>query len=321
VISPPTRIVALTGGVGGAKLALGLQRVVPAQALACIVNTGDDFEHLGLHISPDLDTLLYTLSGQENPATGWGRRDETWTFMQVLAQLGGPDWFRLGDGDLAVHVQRTARLAAGETLTAVTESLRRSFGVGTAILPMSDAPVRTFVDTCEHGRLAFQDYFVRHQAVPEVRSIDCEGAGAAALTPAIHAALGSAALEAIIICPSNPWLSIAPLLAIPALPQLLRAAGVPVVAVSPLIGGEAVKGPTARIMMALGLERTPRGIAKAYRGVIDALVIDEADSQWREQCGVPTLVTHTLMDSLARREALAGEVLAFAAGLKGRDRP
>jgi LPPG:FO 2-phospho-L-lactate transferase len=321
MISPPTRIVALTGGVGGAKLALGLQRVLPAQALACIVNTGDDFEHLGLHISPDLDTLLYTLSGQENPATGWGRRDETWTFMQVLGQLGGPDWFGLGDGDLAVHVQRTARLAAGETLTAVTESLRRSLGVSTVILPMSDAPVRTFVDTREHGRLAFQDYFVRHRAEPEVRSIDCEGADAAALTPAIHAALSSAALEAIIICPSNPWLSIAPLLAIPALPQLLRAAGVPVVAVSPLIGGEAVKGPTARIMMALGLERTPRGIAQVYHGVIDALVIDEADAQWRDQCGVPTLVTRTLMNTLAQRETLAGEVVAFAAAQKIRDRP
>ncbi len=314
-MSTDRRVVALTGGVGGAKLAHGLYRRLPPGALACIVNTGDDFRHLDLHVSPDIDTLIYTLGGVENPATGWGRRDETWTFMAVLEQLGGPDWFRLGDGDLAFHVERTRRLTAGERLTEVTDHLRRGLGVSAAVLPMADAPVRTIVHTVDAGTLTFQEYFVRHRAQPRVRALEYEGADHAEPPPEVVAALADPGLAAVVLCPSNPLLSVAPLLAVAGMRALLAACRAPVVAVSPLIGGAAVKGPTAKVMDELGIARTPEAIAEGYRGVIDALVIDPSDAASRDRCGLPVLVTPTLMDSTARREALADEVLDFAATL------
>jgi len=309
-------IVALTGGIGGAKLALGLHRVLPPGALACVVNTGDDFVHLGLHVSPDLDTLLYTLAGCENPEQGWGRRDETWTFMRVLEQLGGETWFRLGDGDLALHVERTQRLASGATLSAIMDDVRRRLGIATRLLPMSDDPVRTRVRTPD-AELDFQEYFVRLRAEPVVRAIGFAGASEARLTPAIEEVLGGVRLRAIMICPSNPYLSIDPMLAVPGLAAALRARRVPVIAVSPLVGGLAVKGPTAKIMQELGIETTNRSIAAHYAGLIDGLVIDEADQSDGALPGVATHVARTLMRTLDDREKLARTTLEFADRLRG----
>jgi len=307
-------VVALTGGIGGAKLALGLHRVLPRGALACIVNTGDDFVHLGLHVSPDLDTTLYTLAGRENPEQGWGRRDETWTFMHALEELGGETWFRLGDGDLALHVERTRRLAAGETLSAIMDDVRRRFGIASRLLPMSDDAVATRVHTPD-AELPFQDYFVRLGAAPEVRAIEFAGAAQARTSAALAEVLGSPRLHAIVVCPSNPYLSIDPILAVPGLAAALRAPGVPVVAVSPLIDGRAVKGPTAKIMRELGMEASNRAIAAHYGDLLDGLVIDESDRSAELPHGLPTHATRTLMKSLDDREMLARATLEFAGHL------
>ena len=308
------RVVALSGGIGGAKLALGLYRVLPPDTLTVIVNTGDDFEHLGLHICPDLDTTLYTLAGLANAELGWGRRDETWTFMQTLEALGGETWFRLGDADLALHVERTRRLKGGASLSAVAADLARRLGIEAAIVPVSDDPIRTRIATRD-GELAFQDYFVRRRCAPRVQGITYQGAAAARLAPPALAALQSAALEAIIICPSNPYLSVDPLLAVPQLLPAVRAARVPVIAVTPLIGGEAVKGPTAKIMRELGIAPTARAIAQHYASWIDAFVLDRADAAQATAFDIPVHVTDTLMKSLGDRERLAREVLGFAATL------
>ena len=308
-------VVALTGGVGGAKLAHGLYRHLPAGALTCVVNTGDDFEHLGLMVSPDIDTLIYTLADVANPTTGWGRREETWTFMRVLEQLGGPAWFRLGDGDLAFHVERTRRLTTGDRLTTVTEHLRKQLNVSAPVLPMSDAAVRTVVHTASSGSLNFQDYFVRQRAEPAVVSLEYVGAESAAPSPEVIDALTRSALRAVIICPSNPLLSVAPILAVDGIRRLLTECPAPVVAVSPLIGGQAVKGPTAKIMTELGMERSPEAVAGYYQGILDGLVIDPIDADAQHRCGVPTLVTPTLMDSDERRAELAAQVLRFAQSL------
>ena len=308
------RVVALSGGIGGAKLALGLYRVLPPDTLTVIVNTGDDFEHLGLHICPDLDTTLYTLAGLANAELGWGRRDETWTFMQTLEALGGETWFRLGDADLALHVERTRRLKGGAGLSAIAADLARRLGIEAAIVPVSDDPIRTRIATRD-GELAFQDYFVRHRCAPRVQGITYQGAAAARLAPPALASLQSAALEAIIICPSNPYLSVDPLLAVPQLLPAVRAARVPVIAVTPLIGGEAVKGPTAKIMRELGIAPTARAIAQHYASWIDAFVLDRADAAQATTFDIPVHVTDTLMKSLGDRERLAREVLGFAATL------
>lgn len=314
MIDDQPSVIALSGGVGGARLARGLHLHLPPDRLACIVNTGDDFEHLGLYICPDLDTVLYTLADCHNVQTGWGRRDETWSFMAALAQLGGPDWFQLGDRDLAVHVERTRRLRGGEPLTAVTDALRRKLGVEASLLPMTDAPVRTMVHTRE-GILEFQDYFVRRRAAPAVTALEYRGAALARPSEAALAALAAPALEAIVVCPSNPWLSVDPILAVHGLRGALRGRGVPIVAVCPLIGGRAVKGPTGKIMAELGLDATPATIAAHYGDFLDGMVIDEADRDWSERCGLPILVTRTLMSDDARREALAEAVLRFARSL------
>ncbi|MBS0378723.1 MAG: 2-phospho-L-lactate transferase [Proteobacteria bacterium] len=307
-------IVALSGGIGGAKLALGLTRVLPPGALTVVVNTGDDFEHLGLMICPDLDTTLYTLGGLANPELGWGRADETWTFMRVLETLGGESWFRLGDGDLALHVERTRRLAAGESLTTIIADVARRFGIGAAVVPMSESPVRTRVLTAA-GELAFQDYFVRQRCAPALTGVRFAGADAARAAPAAVEALTADSLAAIVICPSNPYLSIDPILAVPGMRQLLEQARVPVIAVSPLVGSRAVKGPTAKIMQELGVELSARAIAAHYADVIDALVLDEADAGLAAHIPVPVHVCKTLMVSLGDREQLAREVLGFASRL------
>jgi LPPG:FO 2-phospho-L-lactate transferase len=301
--------VALSGGVGGAKLSLGLASPL-GDRLSIIVNTADDFEHLGLHISPDVDTALYTLSGLVNEETGWGRREETWTFMSALGRLGGPTWFKLGDGDLATHVDRTMRLAAGAAPTQVCAHLAAKLGVGARVLPMTDAPVRTMVET-DQGTLAFQDYFVREQCRPVVRDIRYEGAALARPTVAVLEALSAPSLAGIIICPSNPWLSVEPILAVAGMREVLKASGRPIVAVSPIIAGKAVKGPAAKIMAELGLDADSRTIAWHYEGLIDGLIIDTADEALAAGLPVPAIVTNTMMRSLDDKIALARQCVAF----------
>ena len=300
-------VVALSGGVGGAKLALGLSRVLPADELLIVANTGDDFEHLGLCISPDIDTLTYVLAGLDNPATGWGRRDETWSFMETIATLGGETWFRLGDRDLALHVERTRRLGAGETLSQITADLCRRLGVAPRVLPMSDDRVRTRLH-CDEGWIDFQDYFVRRQCQPVVRELAFEGADKARPQPDVLLALKSE-VRAVVICPSNPFISIEPILAVPGLRDVLIACNAPVVAVSPIVGGRAVKGPTAKMMQELGLAVSSASIAKRYDGLIDGYVVDRADA-----AGISSKVhiAPTLMTTLADKEALARTVLDFA---------
>ena len=310
-------VLALCGGIGGAKLALGLYRHLAPGALSVAVNTGDDFEHLGLHISPDIDTVLYTLSGTDNPETGWGRADETWTFMAALEALGGETWFRLGDGDLALHVERTRRLGAGESLSEVCAAFARRFGLDARILPMTGDPLRTVVHTPD-GPLPFQHYFVRERCEPRVTGVTFAGAEAARPNPEILRALADPALGAVVICPSNPYLSVDPILAVPGMRIALGACPAPVVAVSPVVGGRALKGPTAKIMAELGVPVTNAAIAAHYEGLIDGLVLDRADRAEAAEPAVPALATETVMTSLEDRTALAAAALGSAAARAGR---
>jgi LPPG:FO 2-phospho-L-lactate transferase len=304
-------VLALSGGVGGAKLALGLYRILPPDTLTIVANTGDDFAHLGLSISPDLDTLLYTLSGNDNPELGWGRRGETWNFMAALEALGGETWFRLGDGDLATHVERTLRLKAGESLAAMTDDFRRRLGIAARLLPMSDDPVRTRLRTAE-GWLDFQDYFVRLHCAPVIDRLEFTGSETARPHADFLAALSDPQLRAIVICPSNPFISIDPILAVPGVRTALRGCRAPVVAVSPIIGGKAVKGPTAKMMAELGLPVDATTVARHYRDFLDLYIADEEDAAAVAGLDIPVVLTHTLMQSLADREALARTVLAAA---------
>lgn len=308
-------VVALCGGIGGAKLVLGLARVLPGADLVVIVNTGDDFRHLGLHVSPDIDTVVYTLAGLANPETGWGRADETWSFMAALEQLGGETWFRLGDRDLALHVERTRRLASGESLTAITADVCRRLGVAARVVPMSDDPVRTVVET-DRGALPFQRYFVAQRCEPAVRSIRFDGAPEARPSAAVLEALGRTDLAAVMICPSNPYLSIDPLLAVPGLRQALRAAAAPVVAVTPIVGGAALKGPTGKIMAELDLPVSASAVARHYAGLIDGFVIDRRDGAEAHEVTVPVAVEQTIMCTEADKVALARSVLAFCDRLR-----
>ena len=301
-------ILALCGGVGGAKLALGLYRILPPDALKIVVNTGDDFTHLGLRICPDIDTVVYTLAGLEDPVQGWGRRGETWTALQALESLGEETWFKLGDADLALHIVRTLRLNGGAPLSAVTREISRRLGVAAEIIPMTDARVETRLETAE-GDLGFQEYFVKRRCLPRVRSIRFEGAAAAAAAAAAIQSLQSASLEAIVMCPSNPYLSIDPLLALPQLRAALENRRAPLIVVSPLIGGKAVKGPTAKIMDELGIQTTPFAIYDHYRGLVDALVADGTDAAAVSQIPVPVFLTNTWMRSLDDRMGLARFVL------------
>ncbi len=305
------RVLALSGGVGGAKLALGLYRTLPADSLTIVANTGDDFEHLSLSISPDLDTLLYTLSGQDNPELGWGRRGETWTFMAALEALGGETWFRLGDGDLATHVERTRRLKAGESLSAIIDDFGRRLGIAARLLPMSDDPVRTRLRTPE-GWLDFQDYFVRLRCAPAISELAFAGAETARAHPDFLAALRDPTLRAVVICPSNPFISIDPILAVPGIRAALRDCPAPVVAVSPIIAGKAVKGPTAKMMTELGLPVDAASVARHYHDVLDLYVADEQDRAAVARLDMPVVLTRTLMQTLADREALAHTVIAAA---------
>ena len=304
-------VLALSGGIGGAKLVLGLYRILPPGVLTVVANTGDDFEHLGLSISPDLDTLLYTLAGIDNAETGWGRREETWSFMAALETLGGETWFKLGDGDLAIHVERTRRLAAGESLSSITDDLRQRLMITARLLPMTDDRVRTRLRT-EEGWLDFQDYFVRQGASPVVHEIYYAGASAAQANSDFLATLADENLEMVVICPSNPFLSIDPILSLPGVRAALRACRAPVVAVSPIIGGNAVKGPTAKIMAELGVPVCAVAVARHYADILDIYVADEADTGEVGELGIPVRLTRTLMRTLEDRDALARAVLAAA---------
>jgi LPPG:FO 2-phospho-L-lactate transferase len=303
------RIVILTGGVGGAKLVLGLMQIMPPSCVTAIVNTGDDFRHLGLPISPDIDTLLYTLAGKANAAQSWGREGETWSFLEAVRTLGGPDWFALGDGDLALHVMRNHALAQGRTLSEITADFTRAWKLGLHILPMSDDPVATCLTT-DQGELTFQDYFVARRCAPVVSAIRFSGVATAHPAPGVLAAIAAPETAAILIAPSNPYLSIDPILAIPGLRAALQAAKAPVVAVSPVIGGKAVKGPTAKLMQELGVTVNARAIAAHYHGILDAILVDQRDTP--EDPGIAYAVADTLMITLDDRIRVAQAALNLA---------
>ncbi len=310
-------IIALCGGVGGAKLAFGLAQVLEPSDLTIVVNTGDDFTHLGLHVSPDIDTVAYTLAGLSDRRRGWGLAGETWNFMASLKRLGAQTWFQLGDTDLAMHVERTRRLAAGESLSEVTAALTGALGITHSMIPMSDDPVRTFVDTTE-GEMAFQRYFVGEQCRPVATAIRFEGSEHAAPSPGLAAALARDDISAVIVCPSNPYLSIDPILAVPGVREALEACSAPIVATSPIIGGKALNGPTAKLMGELGVRPGSLAVAQHYRGLLSGLIIDSADASDAEMvrtAGVEPLVTGSVMASDENRVRLAREALAFAAAL------
>ncbi len=310
-------IIALSGGVGGAKLALGLARVLPPEQLVVVVNTGDDFEHLGLSISPDIDTVTYTLAGIANRELGWGRQDETWSFMETIESLGGETWFRLGDRDVALHVERTRRLNNGEKLSAVTADFCRRLGIASRVVPMSDDPVRTRLRTDE-GWLDFQEYFVHRRCEPVVHELLFQGAGAARAHPDFLAALSDPSLQAIVICPSNPFISVEPILAIPGVRQAMIDSPVPIIAVSPIIAGQAVKGPTAKMMKELGLDPSAGTVAHRYHDLLDGYVIDHADMSEVVSIDARVTLAQTLMRTMEDREALARTVLDAAAVLRRR---
>ncbi|WP_422342762.1 2-phospho-L-lactate transferase [Parasphingorhabdus sp.] len=300
------RYAVLTGGVGGAKLVDGLYRQLPENSLTAIVNTGDDFRHFGLPISPDIDTLLYTLSGKSNSELGWGREGETWNFMAALKSLGGEDWFNLGDGDLALHVLRAAAFAAGEPLSVIIARFASAWNLQLSILPMSDNPVATWVDT-DGGLLPFQSYFVEHQCSPKVKAVHFEGAAEAVPASGVVEAIMES--EAVFIAPSNPWLSVDPLLSIDEIRTALQETPAPVVAVSPLIQGKAVKGPTAKLMGELGLETSNQSIASHYGTWLDAMVVHGKDTA---PANLPVSRTDTLMTSSKDRERVAEAALQLA---------
>jgi LPPG:FO 2-phospho-L-lactate transferase len=306
------RVVALCGGVGGAKLAYGLNRLL-GNKLTLVINTGDDFEHLGFWISPDLDTVAYTLGDLSDDERGWGRAGESWNFMDALGGLGGETWFRLGDRDLATHVQRMLALRAGRTLTEFTGQMAAQLGIAATLLPMTDGRFSTMVMTSD-GRLPFQRYFVELQSRPVVKRIEFEHADDVKASPLALRALQSDDLDTVIICPSNPYLSIDPILRVPGILAALEGIRAPIIAVSPLIGGQAVKGPTAKIMQELGVPPSAASIVSHYP-FLDGLIIDQADQAEAGRLKIPAHVTNTLMRSKDDRVNLAAECLAFVSRL------
>jgi LPPG:FO 2-phospho-L-lactate transferase len=299
------KIVALAGGVGGAKLADGLAQLLPPENLTIIVNTGDDFEHIGLYISPDLDTVCYTLAGLANTETGWGRREETFHVLENLQKLGGLDWFRLGDRDLATHIERTWRLREGQKLSQITHNFCRAWGVRYPILPMSDQSVHTLVDTVEDGELAFQEYFVHRKCEPKVKGFRFSGIDTARAAPGVLETIEQA--DAVVVCPSNPWVSIDPILAVAGIRSALAAKLV--VAVSPIIGGRTVKGPAAKIFAELGIQSSALAVARHYGMILSGFVLDKVDANLAPKISIPTWVTNILMKDQDDRRRLAQDVL------------
>lgn len=312
------KVLALCGGVGGAKLALGLSRVLGDDELCIVVNTGDDFTHLGLRICPDIDTVIYTMAGCVDTNTGWGRAGETGEFMASLSTLGGEDWFYLGDKDLAMHVERTRRLAAGEKLGSVTQALSRKLGVSVPVIPMTDDTLATQVEVEGDGKsmtLSFQDYFVRKRCEPKLKAIHFVGRENAQPHSQFLANLQDSDLDLIVICPSNPFLSIDPILALPGIRGILQKTAVPVVAISPIIGGAAVKGPTAKIMAELGLKMHAMTVADYYQDIVSGFILDRRDGAEAEAIReiIPRVgVAQTLMQTLNDKIELARETLDFA---------
>ena len=308
------RVCALAGGVGGAKLSAGLQDALAPGDLSVVVNTADDFDPWGLRVCPDLDTVMYTLAGVANPETGWGIEGETFAFLEMLSGYGEDAWFKLGDRDLATHVLRTRALRAGETLTGITQRLARSLGVPGPVLPMCDEKVSTVLKT-PAGLLEFQEYFVRRRQKDEVLGVEIRGIEEARPTAAVGDALSGADL--IVLCPSNPIVSLGPILEVPGLREVLASASAPRVAVSPIVGGKALKGPADRMLRSLGHDVSSVGVAELYEGVIDGMVIDRADEEQRgriEALGIRVLATDAVMRDEPDRARLAREVLEFAAG-------
>jgi len=304
------KITALAGGVGGAKLVDGLAHVLPPNDLTVIVNTADDFDHFGLHISPDLDTVCYTLAGLANPVTGWGREAETWKAMDVIARLGGPNWFHLGDMDLGVHLERTRRLRNGQPLSQIVRDFCASWSIEVRVLPMSDEPVTTQVVTSDMGTLTFQEYFVRHQFQPQVRAFTFQGADQSKPAPGVLQALREA--DIVVICPSNPWVSVGPILAVPGIQEEIHQK--PVVAVSPIVGGKAIKGPAAKMYQELGLDPSAITVARHYGNLLAGFILDVVDADQAgiiDQSGIISLVTQTIMLTPEDRRRLAAEVIYF----------
>lgn len=307
------KVTALAGGVGGARLADGLVRVLSPGNLTVIVNTGDDFEHLGLKICPDLDTVCYTLAGIANPVTGWGRASDTWQALESLSALGGPTWFRLGDRDIGLHLERTRRLTAGQTLSQITRHFCQVMGVQAIVLPMSDDTVSTWVHTDE-GVLPFQEYFVRRQCQPHVSGFHFEGSEQAQPAPGVLEAINQADL--VVFCPSNPWVSLDPILAVPEIKQGIQHRKT--VAVSPIVGGQTIKGPAAKMFEELGLPSNAFSVASHYRDLLDGFVFDQVDEELKadiQSLGIANLTTDTIMKTLQKRADLAEEVIRFGISL------
>lgn len=314
-----SHILALSGGVGGAKLALGLSKIMPADQLTIVANTADDFEHLGLSISPDLDTVMYTLAGLNNKEQGWGLANESWNAMDALKVLGGDSWFNLGDRDLATHLERTLRLARGESLTEVTDYLCHQLGVKHRVLPMSNDPVRTQIKT-QTTTLAFQEYFVREQCRPSITGFYFKGIEQAQAQQEFIDLLNSDKLKAIVVCPSNPFVSVEPILSLPEVREAMKQSAAPVIAVSPIVAGFSIKGPAAKMMQELDMPATATAVAQYYGDLLDGFVLDESDRELIEsiassECKV--CCTATIMNSLDDRIELAEKVVSFAEQLVG----
>ena len=302
------KIVALAGGVGGAKLAHGLAQILSPDELTIIVNTGDDFEHLGLSISPDLDTVFYTLAGLANPLTGWGRIDESWNAAENIAKLGGETWFRLGDRDLGTHLERSHRLRNGDTLSAITRGFCKAWGIEHTILPMTDDLMPTIVNTLEQGELAFQEYFVHQRCEPTVTGFRFEGSEKARPARGVVEAIENA--DAVVICPSNPWVSIDPILTV----ANLKSASVPIVAISPIIGGKAVKGPAAKMYRELGIQPSALAVVKHYGDLLSGFIFDKIDAELEPEIqalNVKTLTIDSIMKNEKGRRRVAKDVLKF----------
>jgi LPPG:FO 2-phospho-L-lactate transferase len=304
------KVVALAGGVGGAKLADGLARVLPFNDLTVIVNTGDDFNHFGLRICPDLDTVCYTLAGLANPSTGWGLENESWNVFQKVIGLGGPDWFHLGDNDLATHLERTRRLASGESLSQVVQSFSRCWNIQQRVLPMTDDPVATIVQTDDYGDLPFQEYFVKLACKPKVCGFTFNGIETAQPAPGVLKAIQEC--QVVIFCPSNPWVSISPILMLPGIKKTL--AEKIVIAISPIIEGKTIKGPAAKMYQELGITPSASAVAAHYQDVLTGFIADDKDKLEVSEItgrGIIVLTTNIFMSSLDDRKRLAGEVLQF----------
>ncbi|MGB0485496.1 MAG: 2-phospho-L-lactate transferase [bacterium] len=308
------KFIAVSGGVGGAKLALGLEKIIQSEDLMVVGNVGDDFRHFGLHISPDIDTLLYTLSGKSDVEKGWGLANETWQFMSAMKELGGDTWFQLGDRDLATHVERTRRLQNGESLSEITDYFRRTFGIGATIIPATDDQLRTIVET-DIGVLNFQEYFVRERCNPRIHNLHFQGSESAFPQQKLTKALRNKKLQSIIFCPSNPLLSIDPILSIQGLKRAFADSGAKIVAVTPIVGGAAIKGPAAKNLSELGYPVSATTVAKHYQGLIHGFVLDKRDQQETqqiEQLGIAVLVAETIMNDLETKTQLAEKTLQFA---------